>query len=69
MAGNQIVLTITGTQNEDGTMAIQVTGPIDNLMLFYGMIEIAKDLVRNRHTPQILPANHIPPQLRPGGLR
>jgi len=64
MAGNPIILKITGIQDDNGQMAVSVEGPIDNQLLCYGLLEITKDLIKERHKPRIMPVTgHIPPRI------
>lgn len=64
MAGSPIILKIVGIQDDAGQMAVSVEGPIDNQLLCYGLLEIAKNLVTERHKPRIMPVTgHIPPRI------
>ncbi len=54
-------------QTPDGR--IQVSGPIGNKVLAYGMIEAAKDAIRvygSKEPQQIQPVSFIPPHLVKG---
>lgn len=44
-----IQLTIT---LDEKTGQLQVSGPIENRMLCYGMMDLAKDVIREQHAPK-----------------
>jgi hypothetical protein len=50
----QILITLNGNQ-------VQVQGPIDNKVLCYGMLEMARDAIKDYKPPsiQVAPANLI----------
>lgn len=48
---NKIVLTIEMVPGQQP----QVTGPLDNKLLCYGLLEIAKEAIRDFKPPEIIP--------------
>lgn len=49
----QIVITLA----DNG--AVQIQGPIQDKMACYGLLEVAKDLVRDYEAPVVQPANGL----------
>ena len=73
MADNTVKLQITLSPNGE----VSVTGPIENAMLCYGLLEAAKDVIRNHvqkkaaaASPIVMPGSIGGPLLRmPGNGR
>lgn len=55
MEMNDVIAQITVTLTNNGQ--VQVSGPIDNRMLCYGLLEMAKDVVREFVANQKKPGN------------
>lgn len=53
---NQIVITITLISDD----AVQINGPLTNKILCLGMLERAKDAVREFKPPIVIPALEMP---------
>ena len=54
--------TVTLTITLDATGNVQVNGPIENLVLFYGMLELARDAIFKHHLQKdqrIVPASML----------
>ena len=49
--------------------SVEVNGPIDNAMLCYGLLEVAKDIVRTRVQEKAERPTIIPVQILPGNGR
>ena len=56
------MLQLTITLQDDGQL--QVSGPIQNKALAYGLLELAKDAIRNAETPKA-PDIIVPVRLMP----
>ena len=57
-----IELRIQLREDESG-QNVSVTGPLQNKVLCYGMLEMAKDAIRQAEMPRVIPAALVPPGL------
>ena len=53
----QIQLVITAIIDNGSVSGVKVGGPVDNKMLCYGMLEMAKDAIRTFEAPKVAIAN------------
>ena len=47
-SGQTIVLTITARRSSQGLMSVDVMGPMQDTVLCYGLLEIARDIVKKQ---------------------
>ena len=60
----EVTLSITFNQ---GTGQLSVNGPIDNAMLAYGMLEMARDLIAERRQHPVTSRLAVPRMIVPNG--